>query len=320
MVAILRAILAVILRCGQMGISGKGRTVGVPRGLLRFLVLKMISEKPMSGAEIMEEIEKQTGSWKPSPGSIYPLLASLHKKGLTKELPKDELGFKRYSFTEEGRKFLEKQIALGKEFMKKMEFLAPMLVGLDLAGDNGRFRGSKEYVKKLMKSFLFLRQNAEKISTLGMDPEKLAEIVIRAIERNILYVLTHPEFIPLIKSRFELIYDNTLKLYEGIEGKGELESKIFKNDTPVFSLTYPADLIELIPNPLIFRVFKPVLVASRTVWRQENGRKRKLFDTNSPIFEKWNSHWDKIQNSLHEEIYLQNQTRWFISFKSAKDR
>ena len=100
--------LVVIFRCDYMSISGKGRTVGVPRGLLRFLVLKMISEKPMSGAEIVGEIEKQTGSWKPSPGSIYPLLSSLYKKGFTKELPKDEQGFKRYSFTDEGKKFFEK--------------------------------------------------------------------------------------------------------------------------------------------------------------------------------------------------------------------
>ncbi len=157
-----------------MGVSGKGRTVGVPRGLLRFLVLKMISEKPMSGAEIVEEIEQQTGSWKPSPGSIYPLLARLHKKGFTEELPKDELGIKRYSFTEEGKKFFEKQKAFGKEFLKKMEFLAPMLVGgFDLAGDNGRFCGSKEYVKKLMKSFIFLRQNSDRLS--DKDVEELAE-------------------------------------------------------------------------------------------------------------------------------------------------
>ena len=156
-----------------MDIGRKGRTIGVPRGLLRFLVLKMISEKPMSGAEIVEEIEKQTGSWKPSPGSIYPLLAWLHKKGFTKELP--ELGFKRYSFTEEGKKFLEKQVAFGKEFMKKIEFLVPMLVGLDFAGDNGKFRGSKEYVKKLVKAFFFLRQNAEKISNKAA--EELAEVL-----------------------------------------------------------------------------------------------------------------------------------------------
>ena len=88
----------------------KGRTVGVPRGLLRFLVLKMLSEKPMSGTEIIEAIKMQTGSWKPSPGSIYPLLAWMLKKGFTKELPKDELGVKRYSVTEEGNRFLEIRI------------------------------------------------------------------------------------------------------------------------------------------------------------------------------------------------------------------
>jgi DNA-binding PadR family transcriptional regulator len=159
-----------------MGNSGKGRTVGVPRGLLRFLVLKMISEKPMSGSEIVEEIEKQTGSWKPSPGSIYPLLSSLHRKGFTTELPKDEEGFKRYSFTDEGKKFFEKQIEFGKDFIKRIEFLAPMLIGgFNLEGNNERFHGSKESAKKLMKSFIFLRQNVERFS--DKDLEELNEIL-----------------------------------------------------------------------------------------------------------------------------------------------
>ena len=159
-----------------MDIRGKCRSVGVPRGLLRFLVLRMINEKPMSGAEIVEEIEKQTGSWKPSPGSIYPLLASLHKKGFTRELPTDELGFKRYSFTEDGKRFFEQQIAVGKAFIKRIEFLAPMLVcGFNLEGNNERFRGSKESAKKLMKSFIFLRQNADRISE--KDAEELAEVL-----------------------------------------------------------------------------------------------------------------------------------------------
>ena len=52
------------------------RTGGVPRGLLRFLVLNMLAKKPMSGSEIVEVIENETaGRWKPSSGSIYPLLA-----------------------------------------------------------------------------------------------------------------------------------------------------------------------------------------------------------------------------------------------------
>lgn len=177
-----------------MSTCGKGNTMGVPRGLLRFLVLKMLSEKPMSGTEIIKEIEMQTGSWKPSPGSIYPLLAWMLKKGFTKELPKDELGFKRYSFTEEGNRFLEKQIALGKDFLKKIEFLAPMLVGgFNLRGNNKKFRNSGEAAKRLIKSFIFLRQNlgrvserdAEELTVILRDcSEKLEKIVQRIKDEN----------------------------------------------------------------------------------------------------------------------------------------
>jgi len=152
------------------------RTVGVPRGLLKFLVLKMINEKPMSGAEIVEEIEKQTGSWKPSSGSIYPLLARLHKKGLTKELPTDELGFKRYTFTDEGKRFFEKQVAFGKAFIKRIEFLAPMLVGgFDIEADNERFRKTTDSAKNLLKSFIIIRQNSDTLSE--KDVEELSVIL-----------------------------------------------------------------------------------------------------------------------------------------------
>ncbi|MBK5133432.1 PadR family transcriptional regulator, partial [Candidatus Bathyarchaeota archaeon] len=106
-----------------------GRTVGLPRGLLRFLVLNMLREKPMSGTEIVAIIEKQTeGNWKPSSGSIYPLLAWLSDKGFTKELPKEQDGLKRYSYTTLGNKFLKEQLILAEDFQKKMEFLAPLLV------------------------------------------------------------------------------------------------------------------------------------------------------------------------------------------------
>ena len=165
-----------------MSMRGKGRSVGVPRGLLRFLVLKMLSERPMSGTEIIEEIERQTGSWKPSPGSIYPLLAWLQKKGFTEELPKDELGFKRYCFTEEGKKFFELQIALGKEFMKKIEFLAPMLIGgFDLGENNKKLQAARDAAKRLLKSFIFLRQNLDKVSET--DAIELSKILTECSEK-----------------------------------------------------------------------------------------------------------------------------------------
>lgn len=106
-------------------------------------------------------------------------------------------------------------------------------------------------------------ENADKLIASGMAPKKLAEMVIKAIQNDILYVLTHSEFIPLIKSRFEVIYDNTLKLHEGIEVKSEIKSKIFKNETPAFCLTYPENLIELKPDPMNFPVYKPVFLASK---------------------------------------------------------
>jgi DNA-binding PadR family transcriptional regulator len=154
----------------------RGRTLGVPRGLLRFLVLKMLSKKPMSGTEIIQEIEKRTKSWKPSPGSIYPLLSWLQKKGFTEELPRDGMGSKRYYYTEQGKKFLEQQIEVAKDFMNKIEFLAPMLVGgFNLVENNQKLLKSKELAKKLVKLFFSLRHNLDKLSE--SDAEELSEIL-----------------------------------------------------------------------------------------------------------------------------------------------
>jgi DNA-binding PadR family transcriptional regulator len=86
------------------------RTSSVPKGFLRSRVLKMLNEKPMSGAEIMREMEDKTSMrWKPSPGSVYPLLSWLLDSGYTKELADSEAGVRRYELTEEGKKFLEEE-------------------------------------------------------------------------------------------------------------------------------------------------------------------------------------------------------------------
>lgn len=160
-----------------------GRTVGVPRGLLRFLVLKMLSEKPMSGAEIVEEIERQTGGrWKPSPGSIYPLLAWMLGKGFTKESPKAEEGFKRYSFTEKGSEFLNKQIALGEDFLNKMEFLLPLLIGgLQFGSNKEKLRGAIEPASQLVGAFMTIRRNLDDLSQ--EDSEEIIQVLKECSEK-----------------------------------------------------------------------------------------------------------------------------------------
>ena len=100
-------------------------TATVPKGFIRFHVLRALSEKPMAGSELTEKIEKHAGGfWKPSPGSIYPLLSSLQKYGCVKELP-PENGLKRYQLTETGQSLLNEQRNLMKKFKESIGFPQP---------------------------------------------------------------------------------------------------------------------------------------------------------------------------------------------------
>jgi len=105
-------------------------TAIVPKGFIRYHVLESLGEKPMSGSEIINEIERRTnGRWKPSPGSIYPLLAWLQDNGYVKELPTDQNGLKRYELTQSGKKLLEEQRKIRMKFRKEAKFFPPPFLG-----------------------------------------------------------------------------------------------------------------------------------------------------------------------------------------------
>jgi DNA-binding PadR family transcriptional regulator len=98
----------------------------VPKGFLRQNVLELLSEKPMSGSEIIDEIEKRTnGRWKPSPGSVYPLLAWLQDNGYVKEIVAEDGGMKRYTLTDKGKTLLEE----GRKIKKEARLLPPPFLG-----------------------------------------------------------------------------------------------------------------------------------------------------------------------------------------------
>src|SRR4030066_2075973 len=98
-------------------------TAMVPKGFIRYHVLEAMNEKPMSGSELMEEIEKHTGGfWKPSPGSIYPLLAWLQDNEYIRELPAEN-GLKRYELTQNGKSLLEEQKKIRKKFREEAGFM-----------------------------------------------------------------------------------------------------------------------------------------------------------------------------------------------------
>lgn len=105
-------------------------TAMVPKGFIRYQVLQSLGEKPMSGSEIINEIENRTsGHWKPSPGSIYPLLAWLQDNGYVKELPTDQNGLKRYELTANGKALLEEQRKIGIASKDEGRFFGPPFLG-----------------------------------------------------------------------------------------------------------------------------------------------------------------------------------------------
>jgi PadR family transcriptional regulator PadR len=52
--------------------------------MLSFLILFLLSRKPMHGQELAKELEKRKGE-RPSPGTIYPALKALKEAGLIRE-------------------------------------------------------------------------------------------------------------------------------------------------------------------------------------------------------------------------------------------
>ncbi|MFW9809698.1 MAG: PadR family transcriptional regulator [Candidatus Thorarchaeota archaeon] len=75
----------------------------VPRGLLRHIIPRLLRSRDMTGTEIMNALEELTeGEWNPSPGTIYPLLASLEESNIIKTV-KTEGRSKTYRLTDQGR-------------------------------------------------------------------------------------------------------------------------------------------------------------------------------------------------------------------------
>ncbi|MHA2002463.1 MAG: PadR family transcriptional regulator [Candidatus Thorarchaeota archaeon] len=75
----------------------------IPRGLLKHVIIRMLHSKDMTGTDIMKIMDARTeGHWRPSPGSIYPLLSQLEEEGII-EAVKTEGRSKTYGLSKDGR-------------------------------------------------------------------------------------------------------------------------------------------------------------------------------------------------------------------------
>ncbi|MFX1443879.1 MAG: SDR family NAD(P)-dependent oxidoreductase [Promethearchaeota archaeon] len=146
--------------------------------------------------------------------------------------------------------------------------LCPGFVVTEILKNMEKFREEKPDLFKLTpdmqemaKPFMDI---VEKLFYSGMHPDVLAELVIKAIEKDIFYIVTHPEFIPNIKARFENIYSDTLELHgrvdkytEKFQLSNETDLITFEHKVPNFSISYPNDWtqVNLVPTPLLRPIF-----------------------------------------------------------------
>ncbi len=77
------------------------------RGMLSFMILWLLSKRPMYGQELATEIGKRRGE-KPNPGTIYPALKDLSNRGMIKAHPEGHNNV--YDLTQRGRASLSKAL------------------------------------------------------------------------------------------------------------------------------------------------------------------------------------------------------------------
>ncbi|HEY6597265.1 MAG TPA: PadR family transcriptional regulator [Asanoa sp.] len=84
------------------GFGGRGRGRGGRRPNVRAALLALLTERPMHGYEMIQELDHRTGgAWRPSPGSVYPTLQLLEDEGLITSTA-DE-GRKQFTLTDAGQ-------------------------------------------------------------------------------------------------------------------------------------------------------------------------------------------------------------------------
>lgn len=106
------------------GHPGRGRGGRMGRffdhGDLRFVVLKLIADKPSHGYELIKAIETAAGgAYTPSPGVVYPTLTLLEEMGYV--TASDAGGGKKlYTITPEGEAFLASNDAPVRSLFERM--------------------------------------------------------------------------------------------------------------------------------------------------------------------------------------------------------
>jgi DNA-binding PadR family transcriptional regulator len=164
---------------GDMGGGPRGRGQWRGRaarlfeqGDLKYVILRLLEEKPRHGYEIIKDLESRFGgAYAPSPGTVYPTLTMLEDIGYARIVP-EEGGKKIYEITDEGRKYLAEHSSTVNDIFERI----------------ARFVGgfTDQPMMELNEAFRRLATTTYKAATSNISDkekvEKLRDIIRRAAE------------------------------------------------------------------------------------------------------------------------------------------
>ncbi len=153
------------------------------KGALGLFILSEAKEKEVSGKEISEKLDKLSGGmWKPSPGSIYPMLRQMEKRKCIKAKISSEQGRReiKYSLTGKGAQELKK----GKEIVVKLDDIGQVFMPILMKVMYGLSDKEVEEIQQDMKGLYVWR--AKLISLPANERKKAILRVVKLLEKDVL--------------------------------------------------------------------------------------------------------------------------------------
>ncbi len=158
---------------GRQGHRGprRGRRRWFESGDMKYVILKLLQDRPMHGYEVMKALEEQCHGWyKPSPGTVYPTLQWLEDEELVRSEEKDSK--KVYIITDAGKEFLEENRTTIDDIFDRVEETIDHLVGEPMPEVN---RAVGRMVSQVYRMSWRLRADDERRKTIAEILEKATD-------------------------------------------------------------------------------------------------------------------------------------------------
>jgi len=156
------------------------KRIGVPRGMLRHIGLQILKQRPMSGSEIVDQIEEYT-DWRPSPGSIYPLLAGLQEENLIHPFEDSDPSLKRFELTKEGLKMVNEMIEHDPHLKNRQHSIRKMYWKLHMGMSESLYSSFGNLMNAIEIVYALVRDNPDASARLGSALDS-ATLIIREVE------------------------------------------------------------------------------------------------------------------------------------------